>query len=99
MFLASVGEPPRPARTPKNLLAGGTGRVRLHNKSAQGLEIPMAVSDARNAEERIAVGVSDRRTLKGGPLGSTGNGKFSGRMSLKHPEDMNHEYRCGSLMS
>ena len=59
MFLALVGERPRPARTSKNLLAGGTGRVRLHNKSAQGLEIPMAVSDALNAGGRIAVGVGD----------------------------------------
>ena len=34
----------KPARTSKNLLAGGTGRVHLHNKSAQRLEIPMAVT-------------------------------------------------------
>jgi hypothetical protein len=47
MFLALVGERPRPARTSKNLLAGGTGKVHLHNQSTQGLEIPMAVSDAR----------------------------------------------------
>jgi hypothetical protein len=46
MFLASVGKRPRPARTSKNLLVGGTGRVRLRNKFTQGLEIPMAVSDA-----------------------------------------------------
>jgi hypothetical protein len=50
MFLALVGERPRPARTPKNLLAGGTGSVHTETKLAQGLEIPMAVSDAPNAE-------------------------------------------------
>src|SRR3954453_18816217 len=46
MFLALVREPPSPAHTPKNLLAGGTGGVHLHNKSTHGLEIPMAVSEA-----------------------------------------------------
>ena len=51
MFLALVGEKPRPTRASKNLLVGGTGRVRLHNKSAQRLEIPMAVSDARKRFE------------------------------------------------
>src|SRR5436190_11144564 len=64
MFLALVGERPRPARTSKNLLAGGTGKVHLHNKSTQGLEIPMAVSDARNADDRIAVGVSGPKRRK-----------------------------------
>lgn len=34
-------------------------------------------------------GVSVRRALKDGRLGSTGSGKFSGRMSLTHSEDIN----------
>jgi hypothetical protein len=58
MFLALVGERPSPARIPKNLLAGGTGSVHTDSKSTQRLEIPMAVSDALNADDRIAVGVS-----------------------------------------
>ena len=59
MFLTLVREPPSPARTPKNLLAGGTGKVHLHNKSTQGLEIPMAVSDAA---ERYGALLWARRT-------------------------------------
>jgi hypothetical protein len=46
MFLGLVGERPRPARIPKNLLAGGTGIVHTDTKLTQRLEIPMAVSDA-----------------------------------------------------
>src|SRR4029453_1735953 len=64
MFLALVGERPRPARTPKNLLAGGTGSVHTDTKLAQGLEIPMAVSEARNADDRVAVGASNLRSLR-----------------------------------
>src|SRR4051794_25407680 len=46
MFLALVGEQPRPTRTPKNLLAGGTESVHTDSQRTQGLEIPMAVSEA-----------------------------------------------------
>jgi hypothetical protein len=57
MFLALVGERPRPARTPKNLLEGGTGSVRTDTKLAQGLEIPMAVSDAaKRSGELLSAG-------------------------------------------
>ena len=64
MFLALLSERPEPARIPKNLLAGGTGNVHTDTKLTQGLEIPMAVSDARNAEDRIAVGVSVQRAIE-----------------------------------
>jgi len=57
MFLALLGERPRPTRTPKNLQAGGTGSVHTDTKLTQGLEIPMAVADARKRFSQIAVGV------------------------------------------
>jgi len=63
MFLALVGERPRPVRIPKNLLAGGTGSVHTDTQLTQRLEIPMAVSEASNADNQIAVGVSARMDL------------------------------------
>ena len=53
MFLALVGERPEPAHIPKNLLAGGTGSVHTDTQLAQGLEIPMAVSDARKEGAKL----------------------------------------------
>jgi len=59
MFLALVRERPRPARTSKNLLAGGAGRVHPDTQFTPRLEIPMAVSEARKRFSRTAIGVAD----------------------------------------
>jgi hypothetical protein len=65
MFLTLVGELPRPTRTPKNLLTGGTESVHTDTKLTQGLEIPMAVSDACKRFEQTVVGSTASRARLG----------------------------------